>query len=379
MKVLIAGDFCDRHRVSESIKRKEYNKLFNNIKPTVESADYSIVNFEFPIINGRESPIRKYGPCLKGQPESVDAIKYAGFRCATLANNHILDQDVPNGMGTKFLLEQAGIDTVGFGNNINEASSILYKNIQGRLLAVINCCEHEFSIATEMTAGANPLNPVRQYYSILEARKKADYVLVIVHGGHEHYHLPSPRMQETYRFFIDAGADVVVNHHQHCYSGYEVYHCKPIFYGLGNLCFDIDPIRINDKWNYGYMVEISFEQSVSFRIIPYSQCEGEPVVRLLDSNAFERSLELVNDIISDAVKLKTATNEYYTSSEKLIESCLEPVQNQWVRAAQYRNLFPSLISKKWLLLLLNIINCEAHRDRLLYYLVNQLNIQRKIK
>ena len=34
------------------------------------------------------------------------------------------------------------------------------------------------------------------------------------------------------------GADAVVNHHQHCYSGYEVYKDKPVFYGLGNLLFD---------------------------------------------------------------------------------------------------------------------------------------------
>ena len=45
MKVLIAGDFCDRYRVSESIKRKEFDRLFYDIKPIVESAHYSIVNF----------------------------------------------------------------------------------------------------------------------------------------------------------------------------------------------------------------------------------------------------------------------------------------------------------------------------------------------
>ena len=49
-----------------------------------------------------------------------------------------------------------------------------------------------------------------------EAKKKADFVLVIVHGGSEHFQLPTPRMQATYRFFVDAGADAVVNHHQHC-------------------------------------------------------------------------------------------------------------------------------------------------------------------
>lgn len=49
------------------------------------------------------------------------------------------------------------------------------------------------------------MNPIAQYYDMQDASRKADYVIVIFHGGMEHYQFPSPRMQETYRFFIDAG------------------------------------------------------------------------------------------------------------------------------------------------------------------------------
>ena len=156
-------------------------------------------------------------------------------------------------LDTLMYLNDKQADFVGGGNSLRQASETLYKSIDGHTLAVINCCEHEFSIATETSSGANPLNPIQQYYKIQEARKNADYVLVIVHGGHEHYQLPSPRMKETYRFFVDAGADAVVNHHQHCYSGYEVYNGKPIFYGIGNFLFDREGVR-NSIWNEGDMV-----------------------------------------------------------------------------------------------------------------------------
>ena len=106
-------------------------------------------------------------------------------------------------------LNEAGISTVGAGADLSAAGSVLYKKINDKTLAIINCCEHEFSIAGDSSAGANPLNPVSQFRSILEARKNADYVMVIVHGGHEHFQLPSLRMQDTYRFFVDAGADAV--------------------------------------------------------------------------------------------------------------------------------------------------------------------------
>ena len=59
---------------------------------------------------------------------------------------------------------------------------------------------------------------------------------MIVHGGHECYNLPSPRMQKQYLFYADQGADIVVGHHTHCISGYEVYKGVPIYYSLGNFC-----------------------------------------------------------------------------------------------------------------------------------------------
>ncbi|MCS2815130.1 CapA family protein [Bacteroides ovatus] len=186
---------------------------------------------------------------------------------------------------------------------------ILYIESEGRKLAIINCCENEFSVATESTAGSNPLLPIQQFYKIQEAKENADYVLVIVHGGIEHYQLPTSRMIETYRFFIDAGADAVVNHHQHCYSGYERYKSKPIIYGLGNLLFD-NPNCRNGIWNDGYMVELNFEaEEIEFSLHPYTQCNEEPTIRLMtenQKNQFERSIEELNCTIASPVEINKA-------------------------------------------------------------------------
>ena len=93
------------------------------------------------------------------------------------------------------------------------------------------------------------MNPISIYYDLLEARKNADIIICITHGGHEGYNLPSPRMQSLYRFSIDCGADVVVNHHQHCYSGYEQYHNGYIFFGTMVLSIGIPStiIKIKEK------------------------------------------------------------------------------------------------------------------------------------
>ena len=48
-KILIAGDFCQKYRVDGIVKEKRFGELFDEVKPIIESVDYSIVNFEFCI------------------------------------------------------------------------------------------------------------------------------------------------------------------------------------------------------------------------------------------------------------------------------------------------------------------------------------------
>lgn len=227
-------------------------------------------------------PISKCGPNLGCTVEAVEAVKYAGFTGVTMANNHILDFGA-EGLGRSVeCCHKRGLDVVGVGENLRDAAKVLYLEKGSEILAIINCCEHEFSIASETAAGANPLNSIYQYYAIQEAKTKADYIVIIVHGGHEYYQLPSPRMQETYRFFIDEGADAVVNHHQHCYSGYEVYNGKLIFYGLGNFCFDTS-LCVSHTWHEGYMVQIEFDcEKLSFTLHPYIQCKEKASVSMMN-------------------------------------------------------------------------------------------------
>lgn len=368
MKVIIAGDFCPQNRVSQQIDKGDYQSVLGSVKELVSAADYAIVNFECPVGYGYERPIVKQGPNLRCSPKGIEAIKGAGFKGVTLANNHFYDFGEEGVKNTLEKCREVDIDTVGGGMNLKEASAILYKQVGEHTLAVINCCEHEFSIATDMHGGANPLNPVQQYYAIKEAKEKADYVLVIVHGGYEHWQLPSPRMVETYRFFIDAGADAVVNHHQHCYSGFEVYNCKPIFYGLGNFCFDRKG-SWGAKWHEGYMVMLTLkEDKVGYDIIPYKQCLDNPSVEILEKGAYDIPIVELNKILRDKKRLAVETEKYYASAEDKMSEVFEPCNGRYYLAAKRRGWLPSLISKKRKLLAENLICCESHRDKMIYYL-----------
>ena len=371
VKVLVAGDFVPNDRVLEEIETSNASSVFCQLTPYTSGVDFALLNLECPVSTESARKIEKRGPVLSCSAKGIDIIKKCGFNCVTLANNHINDYSTEGINATISALTSAKIDYVGAGHNLSEASRILYKEINGVKIAFINCCEHEFSIATDSSAGANPLNPIQQFYQIKEARQHADFILVIVHGGMEYVQLPSPRMVETYRFFIDAGADAVVNHHQHCSSGYEVYNGKPIFYGLGNLCFDsLD--EHHPCWNQGYCVSLELDSNISFNIVPYIQCDDSPIVRtqLSDSELalFQNQLDHLNSIISNPDLLAGEFASICSKGQKAYMAILQPYQNHYVRSLYKRGLLPDILIKEKRLLAMNYIVNESHRDRLIFAL-----------
>ena len=367
MRVLIAGDYCPCCRVADAFERKEYASVLSSVRLLTEDADYSIVNLECPVVKGDAKPIEKMGPHLRCTPNGIEALNWAGFDCVTLANNHFLDYDEKGVRDTLEVLGDYCLDYVGGGTCLATASRVLYKDISDKKLAIINCCEHEFSIATDTTAGSNPLNPVKQYYTIKDAKKNADYVLVIVHGGHELFQLPSPRMVETYRFFIDAGADAVVNHHQHCYSGFEVYKGKLISYGLGNFCFD-DIDNHDGMWTEGYVVSIDFNDDIqSYSLYPYRQCATNPCVEILHPDAFKEHIDTLNATISNSKLLRKKVEEFYNLNVKQICNIFEPLYNRYYLGAKRRGWLPSLITKARKLNAYDFVLCEAHREKLYHW------------
>ncbi len=369
MKILIAGDYCPRDRVANKIERGDGLSVFSpDLLQKIKEVDYAMVNFECTVADGSDKPIPKCGPNLFCTKEAVKIVKGAGFKGVTLANNHFRDYGDTGVEKTIAALKEQELDYVGGGVNITEATKILYKEFNGEILAIINICENEFSIADEKQGGSAPLDIIDVTYRIREAHEKAQYVLVIIHGGHEHFQFPSPRMKKLYHFFIETGADAVINHHQHCYSGYEEYQGKPIFYGLGNFCFD-HPKKRKGIWNEGYMVALQMTNgTIKYELLPYTQCDEEPVVESmigLKLQKFQQTIKDINHIISDDGLLKQKFDDFETQVGEMVITPYTPYFNEYVRAAAGRHYIPYLIPRKKMAAMLNFIICESHRDVLI--------------
>lgn len=372
MKLLIAGDLTLQDRAAHS----DWNEIalqhaFHDVKKIIDGCDHAIVNLESPITNSVNAII-KDGPSLKNAPAVIQIIKYCGFDTVTLANNHLMDYGKSGVMDTISICKENEFNTVGAGQDLLTARKpLILKKESDITIGIINVCEHESSISTDSNEGSNPLEFSNLYYDIQELKELVDKIIVIIHGGREHYQLPTPRMKRDYHLIADWGGDVIVNHHQHCYSGYEIYNGKPIFYGLGNFFFD-NPRKREDNWNHGIMIQLDLtKEHLDYNIIPYEQCNVEAVVEIEEYEAIKLQINELNSIISDDNKLAEAFDIMVFSSKPL--SSFLPFGNRFIRSLYYRGLCPLFISKRRKALIKNSISCETHREIILHYLNKELS------
>jgi poly-gamma-glutamate synthesis protein (capsule biosynthesis protein) len=335
--------------------------------PILESNDIFITNFESPSTLSNE-PIQKTGPILKCDPKTIMACKFAGINIVTLANNHILDYGANGLADTIQNLKNSSIHFVGAGLTKDQTETPFQCKINGINFTFINITENEFSTLSLDGASANSLDIIKVFNTIRKAREQSQFVFVIIHGGHEKFPLPSPRMKETYRFFADSGANAIIGHHTHCYSGFEVLNGCPIFYSLGNFMFD-NPKERNTSWNEGFAVQFVIENGLlEYNLIPYCQNGSEPGIHLLKDDKikiFNESLTRLNEIIKDDLLLKSEFENYCSDVRGMYDSFLEPYTYRIMHALRKRKLFPRVLGRKKRLLLLNLIRCESHRDILI--------------
>lgn len=365
MTILFAGDFCPINRTEQLALEGKADSVLGDLLAELNNKDLSIVTLECPLTK-TNSPIPKIGPNLRARPEAVQCIKAGRFDIVNLANNHIADYGSFGLNETMSLLQSNKIQHVGAGSSLSSAQNPLHVQCRGSMIAFLAFAENEFGCADEEHEGAWPLNPVVNIRQIRKAKANADIVIVLVHGGNEYSPVPSPRIVETYRAFVDAGASAVIATHPHVPQGYEIYNNAPVFYSLGNFVFDWPQGEIlSPLWSKSYMIRLRFRNSTveDVDIIPYKAVARTGCLTLLgdrERDEFLAYLSFLSRISRDDGEIRRYWHGWC--------ALMGPKWLRWLsRSSPLALLYTALpsrrfISMKSLLATRALVTCEAYNE-----------------
>ncbi|MBN1186916.1 MAG: CapA family protein [Bacteroidales bacterium] len=320
--LLFSGDFAPLIP-----NNKIADNHFSSLSEIFNTSDLHITNLETPLTKCQVQ-IEKTGPSIKAEPAAISLLKQAKVNIACLANNHIYDYGEQGIKDTITECEKHNIETIGIVNRPDRKNSWFIKEIKSKKIGFLNYCEHEFSVREKGLMGACGYDPVDAYYEITYLKSLADYLIVIYHGGNEYYSLPRPGLKRDFHYLADLGADLVVGHHTHVLSGYEIYNGKPLVYSLGNFFFSYEGEP--ESWNEGVILNCMIGESFKFELIPFYQCKDRLKVTLMEGDKKESVLQKIKDlssIISDDSKLEEAWKIYVQNTgEGLTKKILYPTK-----------------------------------------------------
>jgi poly-gamma-glutamate capsule biosynthesis protein CapA/YwtB (metallophosphatase superfamily) len=153
-------------------------------------------------------------------------------------------------------------------------------------------------VARRGHGGAAPYSVEEMRASIDALRADGvDQVIVQVHGGFQFGEVKSEGARNVAHRAIDAGADMVINHHPHVLQGLEWYRGKLIAYSLGNLVFDQDflatfptaVLRVviaGDQLLEARALPVMIDR---YRPVPAAGDTAQRIVRILDARSALRA------------------------------------------------------------------------------------------
>lgn len=359
IKISILGDVCptDDYR-----SFWDDGSAFDGVAEMIAESDLSISNLECPATEYM-SPMVKCGPCLKAKPQDVALLKQKGFSLISLANNHIKDYQEQGVLDTLEHCKKNDIEYVGAGRNCEEAKQARFFDIKGRRIGVLSFAEKEFNVATEAEAGANFFDAYESPELISEYKKQCDYLVVLYHGGIEHYRYPSEMLQKKCRLMVRCGANAVICQHSHCIGTYEYYKDGYILYGQGNGVYGYR--SGNKAWNEGLLLTIELGEDTVIK---------EKLLSATENTVIGASGEYEKD------RMK----QFHEESEKLNDE--QFLREEWVRFCRKNRalnlpllfgknrvvikinritknrLFRVLVPRSREMITMNLVRCDAWRE-----------------
>jgi poly-gamma-glutamate capsule biosynthesis protein CapA/YwtB (metallophosphatase superfamily) len=233
-----------------------YRRLLAGVAPVLADADITAVNLETPVVDDPYYDPRRPRPAsfhpskefaFASAPAAAVALKEAGVDVVDLGNNHVFDRLQAGVEETRGNLTAAGLTpgsgSFGAGLDADQAWAPAIREAHGQRVAFLGCTSFQeaqaiSNVATSDKGGAARCSHARLRTAVAEASRRADVVVVMVHGGDNYERTPSAELRALSDTAVAAGATIVVNHHPHVVGGVRFADGKLTAWSMGNLLFD---------------------------------------------------------------------------------------------------------------------------------------------
>lgn len=237
----------DNYSMMVTLKKREkgiYGCISEELMREMQAADIFMLNHEFTFTD-RGEPLAEKKFTFRAKPENVSILQEMGVDVVSLANNHAYDYGEVSLLDTMDTLENAEIQYVGAGHNIEEASAPVYYEIGGMKLGIVAATQIErldnpdTKGATETTAGVfRCWNPDALLETVMQTKENCDFVIVYIHWGAENTVELDWAQLDQAKQLVQAGADLIIGDHPHCLQPIDYIDDVPVVYSLGNFWFN---------------------------------------------------------------------------------------------------------------------------------------------
>jgi poly-gamma-glutamate synthesis protein (capsule biosynthesis protein) len=242
---MAAGDVMFAGGIARRLKR-DPAAPFAGVAAIFGKADLALVNLECTI-SKRGTPQHKHYT-FRAPPKSAAALAHAGIDIVSLANNHAMDYGVDALRDTFSLLDAAGVQRFGAGEDAAEAHAprivvrnglrIAFLGYLGVFADTFGWDGHDWE-AGPHSPGLALARKQQIRRDVAAARERADVVVVMYHAGIELRVAPSAFERAISRVALAAGAALVIGAHAHVLQGTARESETFVAYGLGNFIFDM--------------------------------------------------------------------------------------------------------------------------------------------
>jgi poly-gamma-glutamate capsule biosynthesis protein CapA/YwtB (metallophosphatase superfamily) len=252
-----------------------FNPFFDSIKEFIKKPDFAFGNLE-TVTAGKSVGLSGY-PLFNSPDEFISAIKYAGFKLISTANNHAFDQGEMGVLRTIRELKKNHLCYNGTFISQADRDSIRIFDIKGIKLAFL---AYTYGInGNRIPSGKSYLiniidtNLISQ--DIAKARmENADVIILHFHFGIEYKRMPVEYQKKIVEASIRDGADIIIGGHPHVIEPVDYFKTTNPNFDTGFVAYSLGNFISNQRWRYsdaGVILTLNITKNFSTNTVHISK------------------------------------------------------------------------------------------------------------